>query len=70
MDLNGNGSWGDAGEEVVTDVLMAGSTSTTFNFPVPVGSHVGTVMSRLHRARQKLTQSLHDLAVEEGVIKK
>jgi RNA polymerase sigma-70 factor (ECF subfamily) len=31
---------------------------------------IGTVMSRLHRARQKLTQSLHDLAVEEGVIRK
>ena len=31
---------------------------------------IGTVMSRLYRARQKLTQSLHDLAVEEGVIRK
>jgi len=30
---------------------------------------IGTVMSRLHRARQKLTQTLHDLAVEEGVIR-
>ena len=31
---------------------------------------IGTVMSRLHRARQKLTQSLHDLAVDEGIIRK
>jgi len=30
---------------------------------------IGTVMSRLHRARQKLAQSLHDFAVEEGVIR-
>lgn len=30
---------------------------------------IGTVMSRLHRARQKLTQVLHDFAVEEGVIR-
>lgn len=30
---------------------------------------IGTVMSRLHRARQKLAQTLHDFAVEEGVIR-
>ncbi len=30
---------------------------------------MGTVMSRLHRARQKLTQVLHDFAIEEGVIR-
>ena len=30
---------------------------------------IGTVMSRLHRARQKLSQLLHDYAVAEGVIR-
>jgi RNA polymerase sigma-70 factor (ECF subfamily) len=30
---------------------------------------IGTVMSRLHRARQKLSQLLHDYAIAEGVIK-
>jgi len=30
---------------------------------------IGTVMSRLHRARQKLSELLHDFAVEEGVIR-
>jgi RNA polymerase sigma-70 factor (ECF subfamily) len=30
---------------------------------------IGTVMSRLHRARQKLAQQLRDYALEEGVIK-
>jgi RNA polymerase sigma-70 factor, ECF subfamily len=30
---------------------------------------IGTVMSRLHRARQKLTEALHDLAVEERIIR-
>jgi RNA polymerase sigma-70 factor (ECF subfamily) len=30
---------------------------------------IGTVMSRLHRARQKLSQELRDYAVKEGVIR-
>lgn len=30
---------------------------------------IGTVMSRLHRARQKLCELLRDFAVEEGVIR-
>lgn len=30
---------------------------------------IGTVMSRLHRARQKLARTLHDFAIEEGVIR-
>lgn len=30
---------------------------------------IGTVMSRLHRARQKLSAQLHDYAKEEGMIK-
>jgi len=30
---------------------------------------IGTVMSRLHRARQKLSEQLRDLAAEEGIIR-
>ena len=30
---------------------------------------IGTVMSRLHRARQRLAERLHDYAVKEGVIR-
>jgi RNA polymerase sigma-70 factor (ECF subfamily) len=30
---------------------------------------IGTVMSRLHRARQRLVQQLHDYAREEGIIR-
>ena len=30
---------------------------------------IGTVMSRLHRARQRLGEILHDYAVQEGVIR-
>jgi RNA polymerase sigma-70 factor (ECF subfamily) len=31
---------------------------------------IGTVMSRLHRARQRLSEVLQDFAVEEGIIRK
>jgi RNA polymerase sigma-70 factor (ECF subfamily) len=31
---------------------------------------IGTVMSRLHRARQKLSEQLRDYAIKEGVIRK
>jgi RNA polymerase sigma-70 factor (ECF subfamily) len=30
---------------------------------------IGTVMSRLHRARQKLSEQLKDMAAEEGIIR-
>lgn len=30
---------------------------------------IGTVMSRLHRARQKLSEQLHAFAVKEGIIR-
>jgi len=29
---------------------------------------IGTVMSRLHRARQQLQRSLYDYAVESGIV--
>src|SRR5205085_6355109 len=35
----------------------------TLNIPI------GTVMSRLHRARQKLAEQLRDFAVEEGIVR-
>ena len=34
-----------------------------------VGIPIGTVMSRLHRARQRLSEMLRDFATEEGVIR-
>jgi RNA polymerase sigma-70 factor (ECF subfamily) len=33
------------------------------------GVPIGTVMSRLHRARQRLSAKLHDYAVNEGIIR-
>jgi RNA polymerase sigma-70 factor, ECF subfamily len=30
---------------------------------------IGTVMSRLHRARQKLSEQLHEFAAKEGYIR-
>jgi len=35
-----------------------------------LGIPIGTVMSRLHRARQRLTDQLRDLALEERIIRK
>jgi RNA polymerase sigma-70 factor (ECF subfamily) len=34
-----------------------------------VGIPIGTVMSRLHRARQKLSEQLRSFAVREGIIR-
>lgn len=34
-----------------------------------LGVPIGTVMSRLHRARQKLSEQLRDYAVKEGIIR-
>src|SRR5207302_10092130 len=33
-----------------------------------LGVPIGTVMSRLHRARQQLQKSLYDYAVESGIV--
>jgi len=34
-----------------------------------VGIPIGTVMSRLYRARQQLSEQLHDYAIREGIIR-
>ena len=34
-----------------------------------VGIPIGTVMSRLHRARQKLSEQLRDYALREGIVR-
>jgi RNA polymerase sigma-70 factor (ECF subfamily) len=34
-----------------------------------LGVPIGTIMSRLHRARQKLSEQLRDYAVKEGIIR-
>jgi RNA polymerase sigma-70 factor, ECF subfamily len=34
-----------------------------------LGVPIGTVMSRLHRARQQLQKSLYDYALESGIVR-
>jgi uncharacterized repeat protein (TIGR01451 family) len=46
MDFNHNGSWGDAGEHIVTDFMQPGSNSHTFTFPIPVPAVSGPTMTR------------------------
>src|SRR5882724_3421977 len=41
IDFNRNGSWADAGDQVVTDLPIAAGTTVSRTFPVPVGSPQG-----------------------------
>ncbi len=52
IDLDGDGDWNDAGEQVVTEQAMAASASQVFNFAVPVGVTPGNVASRARISSQ------------------
>ncbi|HEV7503715.1 MAG TPA: IPTL-CTERM sorting domain-containing protein [Thermoanaerobaculia bacterium] len=52
IDFNHNGSWADAGDKVVTDLLVAAGTMTSQTFPVPVGSPQGDTPSRCRISTQ------------------
>ncbi|MCP3958924.1 MAG: DUF11 domain-containing protein, partial [bacterium] len=49
IDYNQNGSWGDAGEQIATDVAVpqvSGTQTITVNFTVPGGATSGTTYAR------------------------
>jgi hypothetical protein len=46
IDLNRNGSWADAGENVVANVALGAGANQTFNFPVPLTSVAGQSYAR------------------------
>jgi uncharacterized repeat protein (TIGR01451 family) len=46
VDLNRNGSWADAGEQVVTDAALAGNATANYNFNVPLTAVAGTSYAR------------------------
>lgn len=46
IDFNGNGSWSDSGDQVVSNLALAANTTSTQTFAVPVGSPQGTTASR------------------------
>jgi hypothetical protein len=52
IDFNRNGSWADAGEQVVADVAIAANTLTSRTFPVPVGSPQGPAATRCRISSQ------------------
>jgi large repetitive protein len=52
IDFDRNGSWGDAGEHVVTEQLLAGSASQQFTFPVPVSALAGNAPLRARISSQ------------------
>ncbi len=52
IDFNRNGSWADAGDQVVTDLALAAGTTTMSTFPVPVGSPQGPTFVRCRISSQ------------------
>ncbi len=52
IDFNHNGSWADAGDKVLSDVLIAANSSGSHTFPVPVGSPQGQTPSRCRISTQ------------------
>jgi uncharacterized repeat protein (TIGR01451 family) len=52
VDLDRNGSWGDAGEQIVVDLAVPASTTTAQTFAVPVGSPQGNAPVRCRISSQ------------------
>jgi large repetitive protein len=52
IDFNHNGSWADAGDQVVTDLSIPAGMTVTPTFPVPVGSPQGNTPSRCRISSQ------------------
>jgi RNA polymerase sigma-70 factor (ECF subfamily) len=58
-----------APEYQVVLLLWAVDDLTYKEIAEAVGIPIGTVMSRLYRARQQLSEQLHDYAIKEGIIR-
>ncbi len=52
IDFNHNGSWADAGDHVVADLIVAANTTVSPTFAVPVGSPAGATFSRCRISSQ------------------
>ncbi|HEY0781574.1 MAG TPA: GEVED domain-containing protein, partial [Thermoanaerobaculia bacterium] len=52
IDFNRNGSWADAGDQVVTDFVLAANATVSRTFPVPVGSPQGNAVVRCRISSQ------------------
>jgi len=60
---------GLASEYQIVLMLWAVEELSYKEIAVAVGIPIGTVMSRLHRARQKLSEQLRNYAKREGIIR-
>jgi RNA polymerase sigma-70 factor, ECF subfamily len=58
-----------ASEYQVVMILWAVDELSYKEIAAAVGIPIGTVMSRLHRARQKLSEQLREYAIREGIIR-
>jgi RNA polymerase sigma-70 factor (ECF subfamily) len=58
-----------ASEYQVVMILWAVDELSYKEIAAAVGIPIGTVMSRLHRARQRLSEQLREYAIREGIIR-
>jgi uncharacterized repeat protein (TIGR01451 family) len=52
IDFSRDGDWGDAGEQVVTDLVLGAGANSSQTFAVPVGSPQGTAATRCRISTQ------------------
>jgi uncharacterized repeat protein (TIGR01451 family) len=71
IDFDGDGNWGDAGDQVVTEQAMAANATQQFNFAVPIGSPPGNTVSRARISTQAglgFTGQASDGEIEDHIV--
>lgn len=71
VDLNENGSWNDAGEQLLTDQVMGANVSQSFPVLVPIGTTPGTTYVRVRISSQAglgVTGAANDGEIEDHAL--